>query len=134
MLRAGSAFVAVPASVSTTSLTLRSLGWAMVSAVTFRPSALLIKAVTTLDVLSGGLAWLGIGAGYHADEARMMGLSLPPTGERFELLEDTLLLALQMWSGDDAAFEGRHLRLERPLNSPNSIQRAHPPILIGGTG
>jgi F420-dependent oxidoreductase-like protein len=106
----------------------------MVTAVTYRPPSLLIKAVTTLDVLSGGRAWLGVGAGYHEQEARAMDLPLPPTAERFERLEETLRLALQMWRGDDAPFEGAHYRLERPLNSPNSVQRPHPPILIGGTG
>jgi alkanesulfonate monooxygenase SsuD/methylene tetrahydromethanopterin reductase-like flavin-dependent oxidoreductase (luciferase family) len=69
----------------------------MVTAVTYRPPAVLIKAVTTLDVLSGGRAWLGIGAGYQEDEARALGLPLPPVGERFERLEETLRLALQMW-------------------------------------
>jgi len=64
----------------------------------------------------------------------MMGLPLPSTGERFERLEETLRLAIQMWSGDETAFEGNHYRLERPVNSPNSIRRPHPPILIGGTG
>jgi F420-dependent oxidoreductase-like protein len=105
-----------------------------VTAATFRPPALLIKAVTTLDVLSGGRAWLGIGAGYHEEEARSMGLPLPRTRQRFEHLEDTLRLALQMWAGDQRAFDGRHHRLERPINSPNSIRRPHPPVLIGGTG
>ncbi|MGH3488714.1 MAG: LLM class F420-dependent oxidoreductase [Actinopolymorphaceae bacterium] len=106
----------------------------MVTGVTFRPPSLLVKAVTTLDVLTGGRAWLGIGAGYHRDEARAMDLPLPPTAERFERLRETLLLALQMWSGSEAAFEGRHYRLEHPVNSPNSVSRPHPPILIGGTG
>jgi probable F420-dependent oxidoreductase, Rv1855c family len=105
-----------------------------VTGVTFRPPALLIKAVTTLDVLSGGRAWLGIGAGYHLDEARAMGLPLPETRQRFEHLDDTLRLAVQMWSGDDTPFDGSHHRLERPINSPNALQRPHPPILIGGTG
>ena len=106
----------------------------MVSAVTYRPPALLVKAVTTLDVLSGGRAWLGIGAGYHQGEATAMGLPLPDLGERFERLEETLRLALAMWAGDDTAFEGIHYRLARPVNSPNSIRRPHPPILIGGMG
>lgn len=106
----------------------------MVSAVTFRPPALLIKAVTTLDVLSGGRAWFGVGAGYHEAEARAMGLPLPPAAERFERLEETLRLATRMWSGDSAAFEGVHYRLERPVNKPASLRRPHPPILVGGTG
>jgi F420-dependent oxidoreductase-like protein len=107
---------------------------AMVSAVTYRPPALLVKAVTTLDVLSGGRAWLGIGAGYHQDEADAMGLPLPGVAERFERLEETLRLALHMWAGEDSAFEGTHHRLARPVNVPNPVQRPHPPILIGGTG
>jgi F420-dependent oxidoreductase-like protein len=106
----------------------------MVTGVTFRPPALLIKAVTTLDVLSGGRAWLGLGAGYQAQEAQAMGLPLPPTAERFERLDETLRLALQMWSGDDAPFAGTHYTLARPVNSPPARQRPHPPILIGGAG
>lgn len=106
----------------------------MVTAATYRPPGLLVKAVTTLDVLSGGRAWFGVGAGYHEAEARMLGVPLPPAAERFERLEETLRLAVQMWSGDEAAFEGTHYRLERPLNSPNSLRRPHPPILVGGTG
>ncbi len=106
----------------------------MVTGVTYRQPSLLVKAVTTLDVLSGGRAWLGVGAGYHEGEARAMGLPLPPTAERFERLEETLQIAAQMWSGDDTPFNGAHYRLQRPINSPNSIQRPHPPILIGGTG
>lgn len=107
---------------------------AMVTAVTFRPPALLVKAVTTLDVLSGGRAWLGIGAGYHGAEAEMMDLPLPPTAERFERLEETLRLARQMWAGDDSAFDGVHNRPTRPINSPAAISRPHPPILVGGMG
>jgi F420-dependent oxidoreductase-like protein len=106
----------------------------MVTGVTYRPPALLVKAVTTLDVLSGGRAWLGIGAGYQAEEARAMGLPLPPTAERFERLDETLRLALRMWSGDEAPFEGRHYTLARPLNSPAAVRQPHPPILIGGAG
>jgi F420-dependent oxidoreductase-like protein len=106
----------------------------MVTGVTYRPPALLVKAVTTLDVLTGGRAWLGIGAGYHDAEARAMGLPLPAPAERFERLAETLRLAVQMWAGDDSAFAGAHYRLERPINSPNSVQRPHPPILVGGAG
>jgi F420-dependent oxidoreductase-like protein len=106
----------------------------MVTGVTFRPPALLVKAVTTLDVLSGGRAWLGLGAGYHGEEAEAMGLPLPPVAERFERLEETLQIAARMWAGDDAPFEGRHYRLGRPSGSPPPAQRPGPPILIGGTG
>ena len=106
----------------------------MVSGVTFRPPALLVKAVTTLDVLSGGRAWLGLGAGYHGEEAEAMGLPLPPVAERFQRLEETLRIAAQMWAGDDAPFEGRHYRLGRPAGSPPPIQQPRPRLLIGGTG
>ena len=105
----------------------------MVSAATFRAPALLIKAVTTLDVLSGGRAWLGIGAGYNDDEARAMGLHLPRTAERFDWLAELLQLARQMWDGDNSAFRGNHLRLEHAVGSPASVS-ARPPVLIGGTG
>jgi F420-dependent oxidoreductase-like protein len=107
---------------------------ALVSPVTYRAPSLLIKQVTTLDVLSNGRAWLGIGAGYHEEEARAMGLSLPPVTERFEALEETLVLARQMWRGDTTPFVGRHYRLDRPISSPRPTARPHPPILIGGTG
>ena len=106
----------------------------MVAAATYREPALLVKAVTTLDVLSGGRAWLGIGAGYQQDEARAMGLSMPPVPERFARLEETLRIARQMWSGDEAPFAGAHYRLERPISSPQPLTRPHPPILIGGAG
>jgi F420-dependent oxidoreductase-like protein len=106
----------------------------MVTGVTFRPPSVLIKAVTTLDVLSGGRAWLGVGAGYQQDEARAMDLPLPPLAARFERLEETLLLALQMWSADRGQFEGRHHSLERPICNPPPLRKPHPAILIGGMG
>ena len=106
----------------------------MVTSVTIRPPALTIKAVTTVDVHSGGRAWLGLGAGYAEDEARAMGLHLPPVAERFERLEETLRLATQMWAGDATAFHGSHYRLEQPIGSPAPLTRPHPPILIGGMG
>lgn len=107
---------------------------AMVSPVTMREPALLVKAVTTLDVLSAGRAWLGIGAGYHADEAAAMGLPLPAVAERFDRLEETLQIARRMWAGDDAPFAGRHYRLEHPHGSPRPAGRPHPPVLVGGAG
>ncbi|ACQ79677.1 Luciferase-like monooxygenase [Beutenbergia cavernae DSM 12333] len=103
-----------------------------VTAATFRAPALLVKAVTTLDTLSGGRAWLGIGAGYHEAEARDMGLSMPAVAERFERLEETLQLADRMWSGDESAFEGRHYHLQHPVGVPLPLRR--PRVLIGGTG
>jgi F420-dependent oxidoreductase-like protein len=106
----------------------------MVTAATFRAPALLIKTVTTLDVLSAGRAWLGIGAGYNADEARAMGLFLPDTAERFTRMTELLQLARQMWSGDETPFHGEYLEVEHPLGSPRPITTPQPPVLIGGTG
>ena len=104
----------------------------MVTGATFRPPAVTIKAVTTLDVLSGGRAWFGIGAGHHEGEARAMDLPFPPTAERFERTEEIVRLALHMWSGRRGPFEGKHYHLENPVSSPQPVRR--PPILIGGTG
>ncbi len=106
----------------------------MVTAATFRAPALLIKAVTTLDVLSGGRAWLGIGAGYNTDEASAMGVFMPETGERFARMTELLTLALRMWAGDDGPFRGDYLRLEHPVGSPRPLTSPRPPVLIGGTG
>ena len=106
----------------------------MVTGVTYRHPGLLIKTVTTLDVLSHGRAYLGIGAAWNEEEHNGLGVPFPPTGERFERLEETLKLAHQMWSGDEKPFEGKHYQLARPLNSPQPVQKPHPPILIGGTG
>jgi F420-dependent oxidoreductase-like protein len=104
----------------------------MVTAATFRAPAVLIKAVTTLDVLSGGRAWLGIGAGYNADEAKALGLFLPPTGERFDRMAELLRVARRMWNGDETPFHGVYERLEHPVAQPRPITR--PRVLIGGTG
>ena len=106
----------------------------LVTAASVRPPALLLKSVTTLDVLSNGRAWLGLGAGYHEGEADAMGLPLPPPRERVERLEETLRIARQMWRADEAPFEGTHYRLVRPINVPAPITHPHPPILIGGMG
>lgn len=110
---------------------------AMVTGTHFRHPSVLAKTVTTLDVLSGGRAWLGIGAGHYEEEARGLGIPFPPLKERFEMLEETVQIALQMWSGergDERPFEGKHYRLGRPLNLPQSLSRPHPPILIAGDG
>jgi alkanesulfonate monooxygenase SsuD/methylene tetrahydromethanopterin reductase-like flavin-dependent oxidoreductase (luciferase family) len=106
----------------------------MVTAATFRAPGLLHKAVTTLDVLSGGRAWLGVGAGYNRDEAGSMGLLLPPVDERFARLTELLQLARQMWNADQAPFHGQHYRLERPICSPQPISAPRIPVLIGGSG
>jgi F420-dependent oxidoreductase-like protein len=106
----------------------------VVTACVYRVPGLLAKEVTTLDVLSGGRAMLGIGAAWNAEEARGLGLFFPPLAERYERLEEALQICLQMWSGDDGPFDGKHYQLERTLNSPQSLSRPHPPILIGGSG
>lgn len=109
----------------------------VVAGVHFREPALLAKMVTTLDVLSGGRAMLGIGAGWYADEATGMGFPFPPLVQRFEMVEEALQICLRLWHGergDERPFEGAHYRLERPLNLPQSLTRPHPPIMIGGDG
>jgi F420-dependent oxidoreductase-like protein len=106
----------------------------MVSWASIRPPALLIKAVTTLDVLSSGRAWLGVGAGYQADEAAMMGLPFDNTATRFDHLEDALRLARRMWVGDESPFIGRRHELTRPICQPAPVTGGGPPILIGGMG
>src|SRR5262249_59280467 len=110
---------------------------AMVTAATYRQPGLLAKIVTTLDVLSGGRAWLGLGAGDYEAEARGLGLPFPPLTARFELLEETLQICLRMWDGepgDDRSFPGRYFQLARTLHVPQSLTRPHPPILLGCTG
>jgi len=110
---------------------------AMVSGVHFRHPAVLVKAVTTLDVLSGGRACFGVGSGHYEEESRGLGIPFPPQKERFEMLEETLQIALRMWSGergDERPFEGEYYRLDRPLNLPQSTSRPHPPIMIAGEG
>jgi F420-dependent oxidoreductase-like protein len=106
----------------------------MVTAVIYREPGLLAKAVSTLDVLSGGRAILGLGAGWNEDEARGLGLFFPSTAERFERLEEALQICLQMWSGQDDVYEGKHYQLRRTLNSPQPLTRPHPPVLVGGSG
>src|SRR6202167_4614357 len=106
----------------------------MVTAVVYREPGLRAKAVTTLDVLSGGRPILGIGAAWNADESAGLGLFFPPVSERFERLEEAILICKQMWSGDEGPFSGKHYQLARTLNSPQVLARPHPPILIGGSG
>ena len=108
------------------------LAW--VTATVYREPGLLAKAVSTLDVLSSGRACLGIGAAWNEDEARGLGLPFPSLTERYERLEETLRICLQMWSDSEEPFDGAHYHLARTLNSPQPLQRPHPPILIGGGG
>ncbi|HMC36513.1 MAG TPA: LLM class F420-dependent oxidoreductase, partial [Actinomycetota bacterium] len=106
----------------------------LVTGVTYRHPGLLGKIVTTLDVLSGGRAWLGIGGAWFEREHRALGVPFPPPAQRLERLEEALQICLQMWSEDNGPFEGKHYRLEETLNSPQALSRPHPPILIGGGG
>jgi F420-dependent oxidoreductase-like protein len=110
---------------------------AAVSGVHYRHPAMLGKLVTTLDVLSGGRAWLGIGSGQSAGDVEGYGLPFPPLRQRYEMLGEAIEICLRMWTGaagSDEPFTGTHYRVERPLNVPQSITRPHPPILIAGDG
>ena len=106
----------------------------LVTGAIYRHPGVLAKIVTTLDVLSGGRAWLGIGAAWNEEESRGLGIAFPPVAERFERLEETLQICLQMWRGDESPYRGAHYELERPLNRPQALSAPHPPILIGGGG
>ena len=106
----------------------------LVTGITYRYPGILVKTATTLDVLSQGRAYFGVGAAWNEEEHQGLGVPFPPLAERFERLEETLQIALQMWAGDDKPYQGKHYQLTRPLNSPQSVQRPHPPILIGGSG
>jgi F420-dependent oxidoreductase-like protein len=109
----------------------------MVGGVHYRDPGLLIKATTTLDVLSGGRAWLGIGAAWNEEESRSLGFDFPSLGVRFELLEDTLRMAHGMWTGErgsEEALHGQQTTATRLLNSPQSISRPRVPIMVGGGG
>jgi F420-dependent oxidoreductase-like protein len=117
----------------------------LVTSVAYRHPGVLLKAVTTLDVLSGGRMIFGVGAGAPWNklpagvaardvETHGLGIPFPSLAERFERLEELLQIAHQMWRGDEQPFDGTHYRLLRPLNSPNAVQRPHPPILVGGSG
>ena len=104
----------------------------MVTGVTYRHPGLLAKTVTTLDVLSGGRAILGIGAAWNEEEHRGLGVPYPAVAERFERLEETLQICRQMFDGDETPYAGAHYQLDRPLNSPKPLRRV--PILVGGGG
>jgi F420-dependent oxidoreductase-like protein len=106
----------------------------LVTGVMYRHPGLLAKIVTTLDVLSGGRARMGIGASWYEREQRGLGVPVVPVAERFERLEETLQICLQMWSDDDGPFAGRHYQLAETLCVPAPISRPHPPIQVGGGG
>lgn len=106
----------------------------LVTGVIYRYPGVLIKTATTLDVLSGGRSYLGIGAAWNEQESRGLGVPFPPLKERFEMLEEALKLAHQMWRDDTTPFEGKHYQLAEPLNRPQALSQPHPPIMIGGGG
>ncbi|MBX6748933.1 MAG: LLM class F420-dependent oxidoreductase [Micromonosporaceae bacterium] len=106
----------------------------LVTGAVYRHPGVLAKQVTTLDVLSGGRAWLGIGAGWYQEEAAGLGIPFPPVAERFERLEETLQIVSRMFAGDAEPFVGQHYQLAQPLNSPAPLTRPRPPIMIGGGG
>lgn len=106
----------------------------MVTGVVYRHPGILAKTVSTLDVLSNGRAYLGIGAAWFEREAIGLGVPYPPLKERFERLEETLQIVKQMWSDDVGSYNGTHYQLAETLNSPQPLSKPHPPILIGGMG
>ncbi|HLZ57253.1 MAG TPA: LLM class F420-dependent oxidoreductase [Ktedonosporobacter sp.] len=106
----------------------------LVTGVTYRHPALLVKTATTLDVLSHGRIYFGIGTAWHEQEHHGLGVPFPSLTQRFERLEEALQIALQMWAGNETPYRGKHYQLDRPLNSPQAVQKPHPPILIGGSG
>ena len=115
---------------STSTLRLRTL----VTGVTYRHPGVLAKTVTTVDVLSGGRAELGIGAAWYDREHAGLGVPFPPTAERFERLEEALQICLQMWSDNDGPYEGRHYQLAETLCRPRPVSAPRPRIMIGGSG
>lgn len=106
----------------------------LMTGVTYRHPGLLAKIVSTLDVLSGGRAALGIGAAWYEREHLALGVPFPPLAERFDRLEETLRIVRQMWSVEDGPFEGKHFQLAETINSPQPLRRPHPPIMVGGGG
>jgi alkanesulfonate monooxygenase SsuD/methylene tetrahydromethanopterin reductase-like flavin-dependent oxidoreductase (luciferase family) len=100
----------------------------------YRHPGMLIKTATTLDVLSEGRSFFGIGAAWYEREHLALGVPFPPLGERFERLEETLQIALQMWSDDDGPYQGKHYQLAETICVPPPVQQPHPPIVIGGSG
>ena len=106
----------------------------LVTGVLYRHPSVLMKMVNTLDILSGGRAYLGIGAGWYEEEAKGYGIPYPSTAERFEQLEDNLQLAQALWNSDEASFAGKHFSAPAITNNPRPLSTPHPRIMIGGTG
>lgn len=106
----------------------------LATGVTYRNPGFLAKQVTGIDVLSGGRAWLGIGAAWFEREHKGLGIAFPPLKQRFEMLEEAIQICNQMWSDNNGPFTGKHYQLEETLCSPQPIQRPRPPILLAGSG
>ena len=106
----------------------------LVTGVIYRHPAVLLKMVNTLDILSGGRAYLGIGAAWYEDEAHGYGIPYPSTSERFEQLEDSLQLAKALWDSDEISFDGKHFSGPAITNNPRPLSTPHPRIMVGGTG
>ena len=106
----------------------------MVTGITYRYPGILAKTATTLDVLSGGRSYFGVGAAWFDREHHALGVPFPGLAERFERLEETIQIALQMWSDNDGPYHGKHYQLKETLCVPQPLTRPHPPILIGGMG
>lgn len=106
----------------------------LVAGIVYRHPGILIKTATTLDVLSGGRSYFGIGAAWFEREARGLGVPFPSVRVRFEQLEETLQILQSMWAGRTAAYDGKHLHLAEPVSQPGPLARPHPSILIGGGG
>jgi F420-dependent oxidoreductase-like protein len=106
----------------------------MVGGVIYRHPAIVVKMISTLDVLSGGRMYFGIGAAWYEGECKALGLPFPPKKTRFELLEEQLQIAHKMFAGEETPYTGKHTQMEKPVNNPQPLQKPHPPILIGGMG
>jgi len=106
----------------------------MATGVIYRYPGILVKTATTLDVLSGGRSYFAIGAAWNEQESKGLGVPFPPIAVRFELLEEALQIARQMWSADNGPYHGKHNHLAETLNAPQPLSRPHPPVLVAGSG
>ncbi len=106
----------------------------LVTGVIYRIPSVLLKMVNTLDIVSGGRAYFGVGAAWYEEEAEGFGVPYPGTSERFEWLEDTLQLAHSLWEGDETSFTGKHFTAPKMTNNPRPLSQPHPRIMIGGMG
>jgi F420-dependent oxidoreductase-like protein len=106
----------------------------LVTGVTYRNPAMLAKIITTLDIISGGRALLGIGAAWHDEEHDGFGFEFPPVKDRMDRLEEAVQICRAMFREDAPSFDGRHFKIQKVRNIPRPIQAGGPPIMIGGGG